>query len=176
MDSDWDEEVSSDLHVGEAEWTKMSSEFMNVNRYREGIITGKQAALQEGFNTEFAQVGVPIGRELGLLRGIASVLAAFLSSMSDSDWEEARSISSALSSIRFSDMDVEAEEDFEDSVVPGPEKGDEKREIEDLENTLNRLSTAKTIKADEGRSTLEDIQQLKWRLKNLMERLSLDVE
>ncbi|KAK0238423.1 hypothetical protein EDD85DRAFT_508120 [Armillaria nabsnona] len=175
MDSDWDEEVTSDLHVGEAEWTKMSSEFTNTG-YREGIAAGKEATLQEGFNAGFSQVGVPIGHELGLLRGIASVLAAFLSSVSDSDWEEARSITSALSSIRFSDIDVEAEEHFENGVVPGSEKGDEKREIEDLEDTLNRLSTAKTIKADEGRPTLEDYQRLKRRLKSLMERLSLDVE
>ncbi|KAK0444740.1 hypothetical protein EV421DRAFT_2034772 [Armillaria borealis] len=175
MDSDWDEEVTSDLHIGDAEWTKMFSEFTNTG-YREGITAGKEAALQEGFNAGFAQVGAPIGHELGLLRGIASVLAAFLSSASDSDWEEARSISSALSSIRFSDIDVEAEEHLEDGVVPGPEKIDEKREIENLEDTLNRLSTARTIKTDEGRPTLGDFQQLKWRLKNLMEKLSLDVE
>ncbi|PBK59069.1 hypothetical protein ARMSODRAFT_899752 [Armillaria solidipes] len=175
MDSDWDEEVTSNLHIGDAEWTKMSLEFTNTG-YREGITAGKEAALQEGFNAGFAQVGAPIGYELGLLRGIASVLASFLSSASDSDWEEARSISSALSSIRFSDIDVEAEEHLEDGIVSGPEKIDEKREIEDLEGTLNRLSTAKTIKADEGRPTLEDFQQLKRCLKNLMERLSLDVE
>ncbi|KAK0431678.1 hypothetical protein EV421DRAFT_1911660 [Armillaria borealis] len=180
MDSDWDEEVSSDLHVGEAEWTKMSSEFINTG-YREGITAGKEAALQEGFDAGFAQVGAPIGHELGLLRGIASVLTAFLSSTSDPDREEAQSISSALSSIRFSDIasrDLEAEEHAREHLEDGvsePEEIEEKRKIEDLEDMLNRLSAGKSIKADEGRPTLEDLQQLKERLKTLMERLSLEV-
>ncbi|PBK71850.1 hypothetical protein ARMSODRAFT_882865 [Armillaria solidipes] len=181
MDSDWDEEVTSDLHVGEAEWTKMSSEFTDTG-YREGITAGKEAALQEGFDAGFAQVGAPIGHELGLLRGIASVLTAFLSSASDPDREEARSISSALSSIRFSDIaprDLEAEEHAREHLEDGvsePEEIEEKRKIEDLEDMLNRLSAGKSIKADEGRPTLEDLQQLKERLKTLMERLSLEVE
>ncbi len=96
--------------------------------------------------------------------------------MSDSDWEEARIISSALSSTRFSDIDVEAEEHLEDEVVPGPEKIDEKGQIEAFEDMMKRLTTPKTIKADEGRRTLEDIQRLKRRLESLMERLSLDEE
>ncbi|KAK0463212.1 uncharacterized protein EV420DRAFT_1160815 [Desarmillaria tabescens] len=181
MDDDWDEEVTSDLHAGEAEWTKMSSEFTNTG-YREGITAGKEAALQEGFDAGFVQVGVPIGHELGHLRGIASVLATFLSSMSDRDRDEARSISSALSSIRFSDIaprDLEAEEHAREHLedgVPEPEEIDEKRKIEDLEDMLNRLSAGKSIKADETRPTLEDLQQLKERLKNLMERLNLEVD
>ncbi|KAK0476070.1 hypothetical protein IW261DRAFT_1339996 [Armillaria novae-zelandiae] len=181
MDSDWDEEVTSDLHIGETEWNKMSSEFINTG-YREGITAGKEAALQEGFDAGFAQVGAPIGHELGLLRGIASVLTAFLSSASDPDWQEARRISSALSSIRFSDIaprDLEAEqharEHLEDGA-PEPEEIEEKRKIEDLEDMLNRLSAGKNITVDEGRPTLEDLQKLKERLKALMEKSSLEVE
>ncbi|KAG7447322.1 uncharacterized protein BT62DRAFT_892270 [Guyanagaster necrorhizus] len=181
MDSDWDEEVTSDLHAGEAEWTKMSSEFTNTG-YREGITAGKEAALQEGFDAGFAQVGVPIGHELGLLRGIASVLAAFLSSATDQGQEEARSISSALSSIRFSDIaprDLEAEEHAREHLEDGApelEEIDEKKKMEDLEDMLNRLSAGKSLRADEARPTLEDLQHLRERLKNLMERLGLDVE
>ncbi|KAK0189685.1 hypothetical protein F5146DRAFT_1139093 [Armillaria mellea] len=143
MDSDWDEDVTSDLHGGEAEWNKMSSEFINTG-YREGITAGKEAALQEGFDAGFAQVGSPC--------------------------------------IRFSDIaprDIEAEEHarehLEDSVSE-PEEVEEKRKIEDLEDMLNRLSAGKSITADEGRPTLEDLQRLKDRLKALMERLSLEVE
>ena len=42
--------------------------------YREGITSGKENALQEGFDTGFSQTGGPLGRELGLLRGLASAL------------------------------------------------------------------------------------------------------
>ncbi|KAK0488520.1 hypothetical protein IW261DRAFT_1556976 [Armillaria novae-zelandiae] len=66
MDSDWDEEVTSNLHVGEAEWTKVFSESANTG-YREGITGGKQAVLQEASSARFALVGAPIGHELGLL-------------------------------------------------------------------------------------------------------------
>ena len=47
--------------------------------YREGITSGKEGALQEGFDTGFAQTGGPFGRELGLLRGVASALLLHLS-------------------------------------------------------------------------------------------------
>lgn len=39
MDSDWDEEVTSDLHAGDAEWIKMSSEFINVRGLSTEFIT-----------------------------------------------------------------------------------------------------------------------------------------
>ncbi|KAK0185090.1 hypothetical protein F5146DRAFT_1006135 [Armillaria mellea] len=137
----------------------MSSEFTNTG-CREGIIAGKEAPLQEGFDAGFAQVGVPTGHKLGLRSGMASARTG-----------EARGISSALSSIRLSDIDIEAEEHLEDDMVTRPERIDEKRKIEDLEDTLNGLSTAKIIKADERRPTLEVFQQLKRCLKNLVERL-----
>jgi len=47
--------------------------------YREGITAGKEGALQEGFDTGFAQAGGPLGRELGLLRGVTSALLLHLS-------------------------------------------------------------------------------------------------
>ena len=47
--------------------------------YREGITAGKEDALQEGFDAGFAQAGAPRGRELGLLRGLASAFLFHLS-------------------------------------------------------------------------------------------------
>jgi Essential protein Yae1, N terminal len=47
--------------------------------YREGITAGKEEALQEGFDYGFETYGVPIGREIGMLRGLASALLIFLS-------------------------------------------------------------------------------------------------
>lgn len=47
--------------------------------YREGITAGKESALQEGFDAGFAKTGGPIGRELGLLRGVANALLLHLS-------------------------------------------------------------------------------------------------
>jgi hypothetical protein len=91
-------------HAAEAEWTRLSTGFQNVSStslnpspffslhkttnhlldksqagYREGITTGKEGSLQEGFDTGFAQTGGPLGRELGLLRGVASALLLHLS-------------------------------------------------------------------------------------------------
>ncbi|KAK0207659.1 hypothetical protein IW262DRAFT_1302543 [Armillaria fumosa] len=55
------------------------------------------------------------------------------------------------------------------------EEIDKKKEIEDLEDMTKRLSARKSIKTYKGWPTLKDFQQLKLCLKNLMERLSLDV-
>ncbi|KAH9162714.1 hypothetical protein EDB89DRAFT_2024320 [Lactarius sanguifluus] len=40
--------------------------------YRDGISSGKEVALQEGFDAAFACSGAPRGRELGVLRGLAT--------------------------------------------------------------------------------------------------------
>ncbi|KAH9979918.1 hypothetical protein BGW80DRAFT_1122748, partial [Lactifluus volemus] len=86
---------------------------------------GKENALQEGFDAGFAQAGAPHGRELGLLRGLASALHIHLSShptitatqqqqqqqqeQSSREWEEAarttaREIANTLATVRFSDI------------------------------------------------------------------------
>lgn len=78
-ESPWDDSPSGGTtHAAEAEWTRLSSGFQNAG-YREGITAGKEGALQEGFDTGFAQTGGPLGRELGLLRGVASALLLHLS-------------------------------------------------------------------------------------------------
>ncbi len=55
--------------------------------YREGITAGKLSTLQEGFDQAFAEVGVPLGRQVGLLRGKMDALlfsvAQLLSALED---------------------------------------------------------------------------------------------
>ncbi|KAH9983010.1 hypothetical protein BJV74DRAFT_797626 [Russula compacta] len=81
-ESPWDDAPSAPsttLHAhAEAEWTRLTSTFQNAG-YRDGITAGKEGALQEGFDAGFAQAGAPRGRELGLLRGLATALLLHLS-------------------------------------------------------------------------------------------------
>jgi len=157
--------------------------------YREGIIAGKEASLQEGFDSGFANVGVPIGRELGNLQGIASALIAFLSEdghdLTLPELEEARAIATALSQIRFSDIapgDLEAEqharehlEDInDDPAISQMEELSQKRDMESLEDMLSHLAAG----SGEGtprrtRPTREDVAKLKERLALLSTRLTL---
>lgn len=93
----WDDEdeFTSQAKLADREWNRMQEGFMNVSRsggpepshselddfeqdgYREGITAGKEGALQEGFDEGFALDGVPLGRRVGTLRGIAAGLQAF---------------------------------------------------------------------------------------------------
>ncbi|KIM78529.1 hypothetical protein PILCRDRAFT_98408 [Piloderma croceum F 1598] len=147
MDSPWDDDAG---FSSEAEWTRISNEFTNTG-YREGITAGKESALQEGFDDGFAHVGVPLGHELGILRGIASALYSFLSSTSpaqDPMVVEARDIASLLANIRFTDIaprDLEAEEharqhlEADDNTLDMNEEVEEKRRMEELEDIQARL-------------------------------------
>jgi Essential protein Yae1, N terminal len=143
-ESPWDDSPSGGTtHAAEAEWTRLSSGFQNVSSpslnpslplprkttnllldksqagYREGITAGKDGALQEGFDTGFAQTGGPLGRELGLLRGVASALLLHLSrTRTQHEHEErhaesvsvsgtsanVREIVDALAAVRFADI------------------------------------------------------------------------
>lgn len=139
----------------------------------------------------FANVGVPIGRELGLLRGASSVVLAFLNKSSNISEKaqmlaEAQEISSQLSRVRFSDImprDLEAEAharehlEAEGIELDINEEIADKREVEVLEDLLANLS------ADNGKSrerharpTIDDVQVLKDRLKLLTNRLDLGIE
>ncbi|KAF8491183.1 hypothetical protein F5888DRAFT_1737486 [Russula emetica] len=124
-ESPWDDSPPGEMaHAAEAEWTRLSSSFENAG-YREGITTGKEGALQEGFDTGFAQTGGPLGRELGLLRGVASALLLHLSrtrtrnrtrtqhddehephteSESGTSTNDVREIVEALAAVRFADI------------------------------------------------------------------------
>ncbi|KAH9022315.1 hypothetical protein EDB85DRAFT_1996236 [Lactarius pseudohatsudake] len=76
MQSSQDEE--SPWVEDDKQWTDLSTNFTNAG-YRDGISSGKEAALQEGFNVGFARTGASRGRELGVLRGLAAALLLHLS-------------------------------------------------------------------------------------------------
>ncbi|KIM41847.1 hypothetical protein M413DRAFT_71255 [Hebeloma cylindrosporum] len=188
MDSPWDENPENSTH-NDIEWSRISSEFTNVG-YREGITAGKEAASQEGFDAGFANVGVPIGRELGLLRGTSSVVLAFLKSSADIDEKaqmltEAQEISSQLSRVRFSDImprDIEAEEHAREHLEAEGIELDmneviaDKREVEGLEDMLANLSAYNgKSKEKHARPTIDDVQCLKDRLRLLTNRLDLGI-
>ncbi|XP_038891531.1 protein YAE1-like [Benincasa hispida] len=56
------------------EWQRRHHQFHTIG-YRDGVIAGKEAAAQEGFNVGFKQ-SVSIGYKFGLVRGVSSVLAS----------------------------------------------------------------------------------------------------
>ncbi|KAG6372745.1 hypothetical protein JVT61DRAFT_7140 [Boletus reticuloceps] len=165
-DSPWEENPDMN-HVPEAEWTKIASEFTNAG-YREGIIAGKEAFLQAGFDAGFADIGVPLGRELGNLRGVAAAIRAQILSTQSAesvDLEEIRSISSGLSSIRFADIaprDLEAEQHAKEHL-----------DVDDPAIIEN--SDSGSEKAPQERPTMEDMAKLKERLASLSTKLGLPV-
>jgi hypothetical protein len=95
--------------------------------YREGITSGKENALQEGFNHGFETTGAPLGRQLGILRGTVTGLLGILQNMEPSqgfpaghiDGQandilkcELQVVSSRLDALRLKDIapkDLEAE-------------------------------------------------------------------
>lgn len=203
LDSPWD---SDQGFVQQSEWTKISSEFTNVGTppivvlqipiiisiqsgYREGITAGKESALQSGFDAGFAEIGVPLGREIGLLRGIASAISALLSSDVEIENKEAmitnvREIQSQLSEVRFSDIvprDLEAEEHAKEHLAA---EGDddiiededlvEKRRMERLEDMMSAMATDPT--ADQRkRLNANDVSSLKQNLAETARRLDVDM-
>ncbi|KAI5890541.1 uncharacterized protein SCHCODRAFT_02632147 [Schizophyllum commune H4-8] len=196
LDSPWDE-VADSTTTRDAEWAKLSSDFTNAG-YREGITAGKESALQEGFDSGFADVGAPLGRELGLLRGMASALLSFLSSqaanaesegapaVNEGAIAEVRDISRQLAHIRLTDIaprDLEAEahakehlqlEEDEDLVTD--DELLEKRKMEALEDQLARLTSGTMGGGSrEARPTADDVRRLKGRLDNLTGLMGLAV-
>ncbi|KAL1723937.1 hypothetical protein EV715DRAFT_260564 [Schizophyllum commune] len=196
LDSPWDE-VADSTTTRDAEWAKLSSDFTNAG-YREGITAGKESALQEGFDSGFADVGAPLGRELGLLRGMASALLSFLSSQSanagtdsanaenEGAIAEVRDISRQLAHIRLTDVaprDLEAEAhakehlqlEEEDDLVTDDELV-EKRKMEALEDQLAKLTSgAMGGGSVEARPTADDVRRLKGRLDDLSRLMGLAV-
>ena len=147
-------------------------------------------------------MGAPLGREIGLLRGFASALLAFLSSSSNANAptttqvdhaalvNEARVIASELSNIRFTDVappDLEAEQharehleaddpmdDDRDGV--GDEGPQQKREMESLEDMMDRITAGAVSKSDRtGRPTLEDVKRLGARLEVLAGKVGVAI-
>ncbi|KAF7345106.1 Yae1-N domain-containing protein [Mycena venus] len=144
MDSPWDEEATQETSR-DIEWSKISSEFTNVG-YREGITAGKESALQEGFDTGFAGVGAPLGRDIGFLRGMSSALVAFLNSN--------------MSCRAISRREEHAREHLADADDPMDENEElsDKRKMEGLEDMLSRLTAgaANPEVADKTRPTIDD--------------------
>ncbi|KAF7307763.1 Yae1-N domain-containing protein [Mycena kentingensis (nom. inval.)] len=191
MDSPWDDNATQQT-ASNAEWAKLSSEFTTAG-YREGITAGKEAALQEGFDAGFAQVGVPLGRQLGILRGTVSALVAFFQSNlcqredKDTLLVEARAIAVALADVRFTDIaprDLEAEaharehleaDQDEFGMDENPEL-QEKRDMEALEDMVGRLTAGATKPSDAARPTSADVQKLAERIQALSRLLDLDIE
>ncbi|KAG0700434.1 hypothetical protein DFH29DRAFT_931909 [Suillus ampliporus] len=185
MDSPWEEDPRPD-YAPEADRAKLSNEFTNSG-YREGIIAGKESALQNGFDVGFADVGVPIGRELGSMRGVISAITSFLNSKSQEEsttLTTAREISSSLAGVRFSDIapvDHEAEQharehlDANDDPIGQSEELLQKREMEGLEDMLQRLTASTASKPSQGRPTREDVVRLKESILALSSQLGLEI-
>ncbi|KAF7416189.1 hypothetical protein PC9H_002453 [Pleurotus ostreatus] len=194
MESPWDDNPSSDT-TRDTEWTKISSEFTNAG-YREGITAGKEAALQEGFDAGFANVGAPLGRELGILRGFASALLSYIPTLSQPgaidpnvDLEQmlssARHIASSLSKVRFTDIaprDLEAEEharehlDAEGIDMEQNPDLEEKRTMEGLEDLLSSMTTSGSpSQAGPKRPTIEDVRSLEEQLQTIAHYVQLDI-
>ncbi|KAH8824105.1 hypothetical protein DL96DRAFT_1670793 [Flagelloscypha sp. PMI_526] len=184
MDDIWGNESLSNL-----EWNKIDNDFTTAG-YREGITAGKESSLQEGFDSGFAQIGVPLGHNLGNLRGIASALLSYLSSSSHSSLDptvldQARNISRALSEIRFTDIaprDLEAEEHAlehladQDDDYDGAEESEElaqKRKIERLEDELAKLSSGPGLNS--VRPTAQDVDILSKELDDLCAKVGLNM-
>ncbi|KAK1401003.1 yae1 domain-containing protein 1-like [Heracleum sosnowskyi] len=63
-------EKESDL---DREWQRRRDQFHTIG-YRDGLMAGKEASAQEGFNTGFSE-SVFVGYKWGLVRGVSSALA-----------------------------------------------------------------------------------------------------
>ncbi|KAK4767806.1 hypothetical protein SAY87_002947 [Trapa incisa] len=71
----WDDsedrlDSSTDL---EREWQRRRDRFFTIG-YRDGLIAGKEASAQEGFNLGY-KFSVPVGYNWGIVRGVTSALA-----------------------------------------------------------------------------------------------------
>ncbi|RDB23927.1 hypothetical protein Hypma_009245 [Hypsizygus marmoreus] len=196
MDTPWDDafdNVVTESFARDVEWTKMSSEFTDVG-YREGITAGKEAAVQEGFDAGFADVGAPLGRDLGIVRGRSSAILGFLISApstmlgvseeeKDALIAEAREIAAQLGNIRYSDIeprDLEAEQharehlEMDNEEMEVSEEIEERKKMEGVEDMLVRMSAGENVNAP-TRPTAEDVLKLKARLGTLCARLGLSI-
>ncbi|PON90396.1 Essential protein Yae1, N-terminal [Trema orientale] len=63
------------------EWQRRQDQFHTIG-YRDGVIAGKEAAAQEGFNVGFKQ-SVSAGYQWGIVRGVTSALALLPDSLKE---------------------------------------------------------------------------------------------
>jgi len=206
LDEVWDanDEVTSQ------EWSKMDEDFSNVSHghldtklslkvvqagYREGITAGKESALQQGFDDGFANVGAPLGREIGVLRGTASAAMSFLSSslsrvgvhpetvVFERCKGEVRNIADGLARIHLADLaprDLHAEEHARErmenetagealiKVGPSANGSDPVRAVEYRLAALDGEVSA-------SRPAVEELKRLRVRLSNVLGEVGLDI-
>ncbi|PCH40163.1 hypothetical protein WOLCODRAFT_136699 [Wolfiporia cocos MD-104 SS10] len=175
----------------DSEWSQVSSNFTNAG-YREGITAGKESALQAAFDEGYATVGVPLGRELGVLRGVASALLSFLDKAGGDQHRqelvaELRAINAQLGEIRLSDIappdleairhareHLDAENDEEIDPMETNEELKEKRDMEKLEDMLTQMSAGATEPLSAARPTMDDVRRLKERLRFICGSLEIN--
>ncbi|EJF63369.1 hypothetical protein BD309DRAFT_855223 [Dichomitus squalens] len=146
------------------EWEKISNDFTNAG-YREGITAGKEGALQEGFDDGFASVGAPLGRDLGILRGLSSALLAFLSRApgppsiaTDPRVAEVRAIATELSNVRLSDIappDLQALAHAREHL--DGEGRDRDARMDDEDDVTDPAELNEALKAKRDMESLEDL-------------------
>jgi hypothetical protein len=160
--------------------------------YREGITAGQQATAQAGFDEGYNTKGVPLGRETGLLRGVAASVLAYLGTNASIDrliapqdheafTQQARDLVRKLGKFRVADLagpDVEAEqhakEHGEDVVVP--QQIQDQRDMDSLQDSLEGLTNQRKIQTSAVPTPpYEELQACKRELKGLLERLNLNI-
>jgi len=156
--------------------------------YREGITAGKEGALQEGFDAGFAQTGAPLGRELGLLRGLANALHLHLhlsrppTQNKNKEPHHAepepsanvREIVDALAAVRFADIAPPLEEEHTHTHCAEDEIGEKKKHEHGggggLEGGEETSGSAVTVTA------IEDVRALRVKLETLLRESGLKVD
>ena len=131
---------------------------------------------------------MPLGRELGIMRGLAAALQHFLNTLPQSDattahMTEARDISTQLAEVRFADVaprDLEAEQHAQEHLatygeeMDGNEEVEAKRKVEQLEDMMGQLTAGTSGAGGKGRSGVEDVRRLKVRLEALGAAVGID--
>ena len=155
--------------------------------YREGITAGKDGALQEGFDAGFAQTGAPLGRELGLLRGLASALLHhhYLSQAQQQQQQQqqqqeepgppstALEIVDALAAVRFADIAPPVLEE-----VGHTHCGDAAAAAEDAKSVEGEgeASPGPAGLLESAVTTIEDVRALRVKLETLLRESGLKID
>jgi len=206
MDDDdpWmDEELSDPVILQRntaQEWESLSSKFSDAG-YRDGIGEGKASTAQRGFDEGYSKTGFPIGRELGVLRGVAANLLAYLTASNNSSSStsssgampngtpsdgndqaslvgETRNIVRLLGKIRLVDLaprDLEAEEHARShgEEIELPMELQDKRDMESLEDSLESMGGGNSRNGTTQVDRRAELETCKSTLKTILERLGM---
>lgn len=152
--------------------------------------------MQQGFDEGFAEVGAPLGRELGILRGISTALLSFLKMTPDQTGQqgliqEVGELVSQLGSVRLSDIappDLEAERHIREHLDEGGgedageleidlnEELKEKKDIERLEDLMGQMQAGSLMTGPTERPSIDDVRRIKERLIGLCHELNISVQ